>query len=179
MLSANGFARNGIVPPLFRRICEISIAILILAHPSFGHDVLSIPDGNMMMRIVSPVKSPTIIPQDLPAKIVANNRFVVGVTFANFNLKKIYPYFSVDVQNAHNPSFHPMENHHLYSGVMLLSLGKITHNRYLKTIGTVMIIDDMIEHSFNIESALHVTANHVNGPLYARLTKDADRLFGR
>ena len=172
------FGRKYRFPQVFRLICEILIPLTFLTPFAFAvnSDIFAIP--NHLDRVGYPVNSPSQPIMKLPAKIIGDNRFVTGLTFAGFNFKKICPYFSVDLKNAHNPSFHPIENHHLYSGLMLLTIGKLTNQKYLKTIGTVLMVDDLIEHCFNVESALHFTANHVDRPLYARLTKDADALFG-
>jgi hypothetical protein len=119
----------------------------------------------------------SIAPSPVTSEIIGTNRFVVGFSFRNFDLKKISPYFSVKIQNSGNPSFHPRENHHVYSGIMLMGLGKLTHKRYLKTIGTVLIVDDLIEHVFDVDSALGFMANSIDHDAYVRITSLADGLF--
>ena len=177
MTHFNRFSRNYSSPTILKTICKILVVIVALTSSGFAANcsVVSIPQH----RPINIDNSPSYHSASLPVKIIGSNSFITGITFRGFDLKKIYPYFSVDIANAHNPSFHPLENHHLYSGIMLLTLGKITHKHFLTTMGTVLIVDDLIEHSFNVVSALHYTANHVDGPLYAKLTQDGDALFGR
>ncbi len=119
----------------------------------------------------------SIAPSSIATKIIGTNRFVVGFSFRHFSLKNISPYFSVKIQNSGNPAFQPRENHHVYSGIMLLGLGKLTHKRYLKTIGTVLIVDDLIEHVFNVDSALGFLANSIDHDAYVQITSMADGLF--
>lgn len=172
------FGRKYRSPLVFRLICEILLSLTFLTPHAFAVNGNISPISNHLCRVGKSVNSPAQPVMRSPAKILGDNRFVTGLTFAGFNFKKIRPYFSVDLKNAHNPSFHPLENHHLYSGIVLLTLGKLTNQKYLKTIGIVLMVDDLIEHCFNVESALHFTANHVDRPLYAKLAKYGDALFG-
>jgi hypothetical protein len=172
------FGRKYRHPQVLRLMCEILIPLAFLTTRIFAANSNISSISNNMSRVVNSINSPSHSVETLPAKILGDNRFVTGLTFGGFNFKKMRPYFSVDLKNAHNPSFHPLENHHLYDGILLLTLGKITKQKFLKTIGAVLIVDDLIEHSFNVESALHFTANHLDRPLYAKLTEDADKLFG-
>jgi hypothetical protein len=172
VLFFKGFIPKCLPSQITRTICQITICVLIMTSVAFSVDHKSIPPN-----ISHNAKPSSLIPADLPDKLVGNNRFVVGISFGGTDFKRIYPYFSVNIQNAHNPSFHPMENHHLYSGLLLLSLGKITHKRFLKTMGAMLIVDDLIEHGFNVKSALHFTANEIEPSAYAKLTKSADSIF--
>jgi hypothetical protein len=159
-----------------RLIGGVSLALLILAPAvNAGSTIPNRASGRLFNTGNIKVSSSTI--SSIPDKIVGSNRMVVGFTFRGFNFKKIYPYFSMDIKNAHNPSFHPIENHHLYSGLLLLGLGKITGKHYLRTIGTVLIVDDLVEHSFNVQSGLGFIANKIDHQLYAKITASADRLF--
>jgi hypothetical protein len=159
-----------------RLIGGISLTLLILAPEVYAGSTIPNHAGNRLFNTGKiKVSSSTI--SSLPDKIVGSNSIVVGFSFRGFDFKKIYPYFSMDIKNPHNPSFHPLENHHLYSGLLILSLGKITGKHYLRTIGTVLIVDDLVEHSFNVKSALNFAIDKIDHRLYSQLTASADRLF--
>jgi hypothetical protein len=157
-------------------ICAIAFITALFAPDNAISEVSIITSGAPNRGNPNGPNAPSSI---LPAKIIGTNRFVVGFAFRNFNPKKIYPYFSVDIQNSGNPTFHPRENHHVYSGIMLLGMGKLTHKRFLKTVGTVLIVDDMIEHVFNVQSALGFVADRIDHNAYAQITSMADKLFGQ
>jgi len=159
-----------------RLLSGASLALLILAPAVNAGSTVPNHSGSKVFN-TGKIKVPSSVISSIPDKIVGSNRMVVGFSFRGFNFKKIYPYFSMDIKDAHNPSFHPIENHHLYSGLLLLSLGKITGKHYLRTIGTVLIVDDLVEHSFNVQSGLGYIANKIDHQLYAKITASADRLF--
>lgn len=159
-----------------RLIGRVSLALLILAPAVIAGSTVPNHASDRLFN-TGKIKVPSSIISSIPDKIVGSNRMVVGFSFRGFNFKKIYPYFSMDIKDAHNPSFHPIENHHLYSGLLLLSLGKITGKHYLRTIGTVLIVDDLVEHSFNVQSGLGFIADKIDHQLYAKITASADRLF--
>lgn len=166
-------------PPFSRAIrilCGIAAVFSTLIPQSHANSVGSI-DVDNRPRLSNSAKAISSIAASLPDKIVGNNRFIVGFTFSGFSLRKIYPYFSVDIKNARNPSFHPRENHHVYSGILLLGLGEMTHKRYLRTIGTVLMVDDLIEHVFNIKSALSFAADRIDHRDYSKITAAANGLF--
>jgi hypothetical protein len=168
-----------ISPPLqkaLQALCIISF-FLALIMPDWADGAVSVTTGGRPDKVgsggaLAPLTS-------LPARIIGNNRLVVGFSFKGFNLKKISPYFSADIQDTGNPSFHAQENHHVYSGIILLGIGKLTHKRFLKTLGTVLIVDDLMEHTLNIKSALGFVADKIDHGAYVQITSGADGLFGK
>jgi hypothetical protein len=148
-----------------RTICAVTAIVSILVPQS---------RANILNGRIKVIPSRAIA---VPNKIVGNNSVIVGISIHGFDLKNIYPYFSINIDNAHNPSFHPMENHHIYSGLLLLGIGDLTHKQYLRTIGKILIIDDLVEHCFNVKSGLNFAFSKINPRIYSKITGSADKLF--
>lgn len=55
--------------------------------------------------------------------------------------------------------FNPFENHHLYWGSILLIFSIITKIKYGIIIGSFIVLDDLVQHIFNVNTPLHLLNN--------------------
>ena len=90
------------------------------------------------------------------------NSFKIGISTSNF--KDYHPYISLNITKTNTSKtsiFHIKENHHLYWGGILLGSGILLKSKSIKYLGGTIMVDDLIQHTFNIESPLHLLNNEL------------------
>lgn len=91
------------------------------------------------------------------------NTFVIGVTIGlsehgRPQFDKLRPYIRLDVKQAYPNNinkFRLVENHHGYLGLCLLGLGVLVHSKTVKLAGNLLVVDDLAQHIFRIQSPVH------------------------
>ncbi|PIR06815.1 MAG: hypothetical protein COV55_02485 [Candidatus Komeilibacteria bacterium CG11_big_fil_rev_8_21_14_0_20_36_20] len=114
----------------------------------------------------------------------ANNEMYLGLTisFHSFsNIETISPWTKLNInQRDASPlhSFHWQENHHLYWGAAILGFGYYFKSKPLKIVGAVVIFDDLVQHSFHVQTPLYLINNKLwRYQAFRRLSQTFDRLF--
>jgi hypothetical protein len=88
-----------------------------------------------------------------------SNDFLIGIT-SNFH--SFQPYFNIKINKlgtSKEAKFQALENHHLYWGSIVLLSGVMLKSKSAKRIGTLIVVDDLIQHTFRVESPLHLLNN--------------------
>lgn len=109
------------------------------------------------------------------------NEFYIGVTLSLANLRPS-PMIKVKINNDMYRNNHSFKKgwHHLYTGIICYALGKKTKNNWAKTIGGVILADDLIQHAFRVQSPLHLLNNELwRHSWYNQPTKFMDKIMGK
>jgi len=82
------------------------------------------------------------------------------------------------VNEAAEHKFRIQENHHLYLGILLTGIGQLTHNKPLKTLGGIIVFDDLVQHVFKVQTPLHLLNNWLwSNRNYQNAARFTDALF--
>jgi len=111
----------------------------------------------------------------------SGNEFFIGVTLSLANLKPS-PMFKIKINNDLNQKKHNFDKgwHHLYTGIICYALGTKTKNKWAKTIGSIVIADDLVQHVFRIQSPLHMLNDDLwRHSWYQHSTKFMDKIMGK
>lgn len=94
----------------------------------------------------------------LCSSVMANSLFI-GITFRGINLKNTSVYLRANIDHStptHINKFRANESHHGYFGIYLIGLGVLTKQHFVCTVGEAVLIDDIIQHVFRINSPIHM-----------------------
>ena len=103
-----------------------------------------------------------------------DNTFLLGVTVGlsehgRPQTETVRLWIDLDVKYSHPNNinkFRFLENHHGYLGLGILVLNRIVvHSRKVQLVGQVLVLDDMIQHCFRIQTPVH----QLNDWLYCKL----------
>jgi len=88
------------------------------------------------------------------------NEFYIGVNLSLSNLQPS-PMLKVKINNDLYQNKHAFDKgwHHLYTGILCYALGTKTKNKWVKTIGGIILADDLVQHAFRVQSPLHLLNN--------------------
>ena len=88
----------------------------------------------------------------------AENKMFVGVQL-DINTGSISPYFDVRISKSYptrTNRFEINEMHHGYVGIGILTAGIITKSKLLQTVGIVLVVDDTVQHTFRVNTPVHM-----------------------
>lgn len=97
----------------------------------------------------------------LPISVKADTS-LIGIQTSNFHSYR--PYFSLSISHFHTSKeaiFHANENHHLYWGSCVYLSGIIFKSKSIKYLGATITIDDILQHTLEIDSPFHMLNNEL------------------
>ena len=109
------------------------------------------------------------------------NEFFIGVTFSLANLTPS-PMLKVKINNDLYQKKHVFDKgwHHLYTGIICYALGTKTKIKWAKTLGGIILVDDLIQHTFRIQSPLHMLNDDLwRHSWYQHSAKFMDKIMGK
>jgi len=109
------------------------------------------------------------------------NEFIIGFTLPLFKFQPS-PMLKVNIGHDLYREKHSFDKgwHHLYTGLICYVVGSKMKNEWVKTIGEVMIADDLVQHTFRVQSPLHMLNDNLwKHTWYQETTKFMDRVMGK
>lgn len=186
------FGRN----PIFRPILGYKHNLLIDHYNCFkgGSFDTKIDDNNFLHPSLAGISRDSLrdqVPQSRNSIGTCNNQkfelyqpgneFYIGVTLSLSNLQPS-PMLKVKINNDMYQNKHTFNKgwHHLYTGIICYALGKKTKNNWVKTVGGIILADDLIQHAFRVQSPLHLLNDDLwRHSWYYQPTKFMDKIMGK